>query len=76
MRRVWRVVKESVLLFFEDDAMTRGAAIAYYAIFSVAPILVIAVAIAGYVFGAEAAQKAAGSHGRALAPSSRSYRKR
>ncbi|ATR21273.1 YihY/virulence factor BrkB family protein [Roseomonas sp. FDAARGOS_362] len=52
------MVKESVLLFFEDDAMTRGAAIAYYAIFSVAPILVIAVAIAGYVFGAEAAQKA------------------
>ena len=33
-----------------------GAALAYYTLFSVAPILIIAVAIAGYVFGPDSAQ--------------------
>jgi membrane protein len=33
-----------------------GAAIAYYTIFSIAPLLVITMAIAGFFFGAEAAQ--------------------
>ncbi|MFC0407345.1 YihY/virulence factor BrkB family protein [Roseomonas elaeocarpi] len=56
LRRFGRLTSESVMAFVEDNAMLRGAAIAYYAIFSLAPILVIAVAIAGYVFGTERAQ--------------------
>ena len=35
-----------------------GAALAYYTLFSIAPLLVIVIAIAGIVFGAEAAQGA------------------
>ena len=40
----------------DDQAPTLGAALAYYTVFSLAPLLVIAIAIAGLVFGHEAAQ--------------------
>ncbi len=44
--------------FIEDRAMTMGAAIAFYTIFSIAPLLILVVAIAGFVFGEEAARGA------------------
>jgi len=40
----------------EDDGGTLAASVAFYAIFSLAPLLVLAVAIAGLVFGEQAAQ--------------------
>ena len=40
----------------KDDALSLGAALAYYTIFSMAPLLVLVIAIAGLVFGREAAQ--------------------
>jgi membrane protein len=54
----WKLLKTSVLGFIEDDALSRGAAIAFYAVTSIAPILLIVVAIAGMAFGREAAQNA------------------
>lgn len=54
--RAWLLFKETVAGFLEDGAMMSGAAIAYYAVFSLAPVLVIAVAIAGWVFGLDAAR--------------------
>lgn len=42
--------------FVEDNALRLSAALAYYAIFSIAPLLVIAIAVAGLIFGAEAAR--------------------
>jgi membrane protein len=44
--------------FIDDNALSRGAAIAYYTVFSIAPMLVIVVAIAGLAFGQEAAEGA------------------
>ncbi|MDF2115809.1 YihY/virulence factor BrkB family protein [Roseiarcaceae bacterium H3SJ34-1] len=44
--------------FLENEALTRGAAIAFYAVTSMAPLLLIVIAIAGLVFGQEAAQTA------------------
>lgn len=41
-----------------DRAPSMGAAIAYYAVFSLAPVLLIIIAIAGLVFGKQAAQGA------------------
>src|SRR5450756_2813123 len=35
---------------------SKGAALAFYTLFSMAPILVLAIVVAGYFFGAEAAQ--------------------
>jgi membrane protein len=40
----------------EDQAPTLGAALAYYTVFSMAPLLIIVIAIAGLFFGQEAAQ--------------------
>lgn len=40
----------------EDNAFRLAAALAYYAVFSLAPLLIIAIAIAGWVFDDQAAQ--------------------
>jgi membrane protein len=50
LERSWTLLKDTVLGYIEDGAMSRGAAIAYYTVFSIAPLLVIATAIAGLVF--------------------------
>jgi membrane protein len=55
---MWKLVKEAVLAFINDQALSRGAAIAFYTVTSIAPILLIVIAIAGLVFGREAAQGA------------------
>jgi membrane protein len=55
---MWKLLKSTVLAFLEDEALSRGAAIAFYTVTSIAPILLIVVAIAGLVFGREAAQGA------------------
>lgn len=55
---VWDLSKESVLGFVNDRALSHGAAMAFYAATSLAPILLIVVAIAGLVFGHQAAQLA------------------
>ena len=54
----WSMIKETVYEFIDDSCLSRGAAIAYYTLFSLAPILVIAIAIAGFAFGEDAAQGA------------------
>jgi membrane protein len=51
-----RLVWESVLAWLEDYAPSMGAALAYYTLFSLAPMLLIVIAIAGMLFGAEAAR--------------------
>ncbi|TGT56969.1 YhjD/YihY/BrkB family envelope integrity protein, partial [Mesorhizobium sp. M2E.F.Ca.ET.166.01.1.1] len=52
------MLKESVTGFIDDNALSRGAAMAFYATTSLAPILLIVVAIAGFVVGNDAAQLA------------------
>ncbi|UFN47595.1 YihY/virulence factor BrkB family protein [Roseomonas sp. OT10] len=52
--RIWALIKDTVEGFVADECMSRGAAIAYYTVFSIAPLLVIATAIAGFFFGDEA----------------------
>ncbi len=56
MRTVWELVKRAAVKWNADDCLTLGAALAYYTVFSLAPILVIVIAVAGAVFGPEAAQ--------------------
>ena len=53
--RAWDLAKETVFAFIDDEALSRGAAIAFYTATSIAPLLLIVVAIAGLVFGREAA---------------------
>ncbi len=58
MTRVWQIAKDTGYGFAEDEALTRGAAIAFYTATSIAPVLLIAIAIAALVFGQDAAQNA------------------
>lgn len=56
--RVRRLLVETVEGFIDDDAFSRGASIAYFTLFSLAPTLLLVVAIAGLVFGRDAAEGA------------------
>lgn len=56
--KLWRIAKAAVLSFIEDEALSRGAAIAFYTATSIAPILLMVVAVAGLVFGRDEAQHA------------------
>jgi membrane protein len=50
------LIKATVSSWMEDFAPSMGAALAYYTVFSVAPLLVIVIAVAALIFGQEAAQ--------------------
>ena len=52
---LWSMIRESVSAWIDDFAPSMGAAIAYYTMFSIAPMLLIVIAIAGFVFAREAA---------------------
>lgn len=54
----WELLKESISAFVNDNALSHGAAMAFYATTSLAPILLIIVAIAGFPFGNDAAEVA------------------
>ena len=51
---MWRLCKETVSEWLSHNAFRLAAALAYYTLFSMAPLLVVAVGIAGLVFGEEA----------------------
>src|SRR5919106_4223609 len=53
---VWQFVKQTVTQWFEDDPFQLAAALSYYTLFSLAPLLIIVIAVAGFAFGREAAQ--------------------
>jgi hypothetical protein len=55
---VWKMLKDTVLAFINDEALSRGAAIAFYTVTFIAPVLLIVIAIAGLAFGQDAAQNA------------------
>lgn len=55
---LWRLVRDAAYAFVEDEALTRGAAIAFYTVTSLGPVLFIVVAIGGLAFGEEAARGA------------------
>ncbi len=56
--RLWQVLRRTVSGFIDDSAWSRGASIAYFTLFSLAPTLLVVIAVAGLVFGQEAAQGA------------------
>ena len=58
LRVVWGLLKDTVYEWNEDKAPRLGAALAYYSIFSIAPLLVLVIAVASLIFGEKAAQGA------------------
>jgi membrane protein len=53
---LWHLVKMAFTQWSEDKPFQLAAALAYYTLFSLAPLLLIAIAVAGLVFSREAAQ--------------------
>src|SRR3569623_2337520 len=52
----WGLLKETISEWSNDKAPRLGAALSYYTIFSLAPLLVLVISIAGLVFGQKAAE--------------------
>ena len=55
---MWWLVKQSIAAWSDDYASSMGAALAYYTLFSLAPLLLVVIALAGFVYGQEAARGA------------------
>jgi membrane protein len=56
LRRARDIVAQAALAWIQHDASTTGAALAFYTVFSVAPILIIAIGVLGLVIGRETVQ--------------------
>ena len=54
-KELYRLLKDSVSAWIDDFAPSMGAAISYYTVFSIAPLLLIVIAVAGLVLGQDAA---------------------
>jgi uncharacterized BrkB/YihY/UPF0761 family membrane protein len=53
----WLLLRLAAKKWSADHTNRLGASLAYYAIFSLGPLLLIAISVAGFVFGREAAQR-------------------
>jgi membrane protein len=53
---VFRLVKQSAIAWFDDGCPRLGAALAFYTIFSLAPVLIIGISVASFAFGRDAVQ--------------------
>ena len=50
-KSAWRILADAFNRYVMEGGMTHGAALTYYAVFSIGPLLLIATAMAGWVFG-------------------------
>lgn len=56
LKHFGRVLIESIKAWIDHRGASKGAALAFYTLFSLTPILVLAIAVAGYFFGEDAAR--------------------
>jgi len=56
VKAIWILIKETASRWSDINAPRLGAALAFYSVLSIAPLLVLSVAIAGLVFGPQAAE--------------------
>ena len=56
LRHGWGLARRTVEAWTQDYAPSMGAALSYYALFSIAPMLLIVIGVAGYFFGEQAAR--------------------
>ncbi len=54
--QLFTVLRKSAAAWNNDDASSMGAALAFYTLFSIAPLLIMVIAVAGLIFGRDAAQ--------------------
>jgi uncharacterized BrkB/YihY/UPF0761 family membrane protein len=54
---IWGLLKRTVAQWIEDQPFLLSSSLSYYTLFSLAPLLIIVIAIAGFAFGREAAEQ-------------------
>jgi membrane protein len=57
LKLLYHQLEEIIRIFINTGMIVQGAALAYYTFFAIAPLLIVALAIAGMCFGPEAANK-------------------
>jgi membrane protein len=58
LKNMWILIKAAASSWMDDYAQSMGAALAYYTLFSVSPLLLCVISIAGLIFGEEIARGA------------------
>ncbi|MEO5890372.1 MAG: YihY/virulence factor BrkB family protein [Ferruginibacter sp.] len=53
---IFLFIKKVILEFFDDNVLKYSASLSYYTVFSLAPVIIIIIAICGYIFGKDAIQ--------------------
>jgi membrane protein len=56
LKNIWILIRAAASSWVDDYAQSMGAALAYYTMFSIAPLLLIVISVAGLIFGVEAAR--------------------
>src|SRR5262252_8949330 len=56
-KRAWNLFTETISQFIDDKALRLGAALAYYSIFSMAPLVIIVIGVAGFFLGQDAVRQ-------------------
>lgn len=56
MKAAYALLRDACSAWVEDNAPSMGAALAFYTVFSLAPVLMVTIAMAGLVFGKRAAE--------------------
>lgn len=56
MRKFWLILRQAFTEFFNDHALKFSASLSYYTIFSLGPVLLIIISLAGIFFGKDAVE--------------------
>jgi membrane protein len=56
LQRAWAIARDALRLWLDSDAFSHAGSLAFYTLFSLAPVVIIAVTIIGVVLGEQAAQ--------------------
>lgn len=54
--KLWKLLRQTISEFIDEDPFTLAGALSYYTLLSLAPLLLVIVAVAGIIFGEEAAR--------------------
>ena len=57
IKNILNLIKATFSAWIDDHAPSMGAALAYYTVFSIAPLLLIVISVAGLIFGVEVARE-------------------
>ena len=52
----WTLLKKTMESFIDDEALKFSASLSYYTIFSISPLIIIVISVAGLVFGQDAVE--------------------